>query len=171
MAVAVGFAAVLACAVAAHAATAQDRDEQRRYAIETVNLGNGQFIQCKANFAQAGCMPDDKCHKPSPYDSFDWGTDSCSPPTIVSWRKLFDQACQQHDFAYRNLGNGLTLARDENTRSWVDNRFRAEMKAICNYRFSDWTQYANLQACFKEADAMYGFVRLFNNWHMPATAQ
>ena len=38
------------------------------------------------------------------------------------------------------------------------------MKAICNYKFSDWTQYANLQACFKEADAMHGAVRLISNW-------
>lgn len=170
------FAATLTAVLAgmvssAHADTTADRTEQRRYVVETVNLGNGQFMQRKTDFARAGCMPDDDCRKPSPYNRFDWGTDSCSPPTFASWRKLFDQACQQHDFGYRNLGNGLALARDENTRKWVDDRFRAEMKAICNYRFSDWTQYANLQACFKEADTMYGAVRLINNWQEPATTQ
>src|SRR5262249_19403212 len=155
----------------ARADAASDRKEQRRYAIETIDLGNGQFMKRKANFANAGCMPNNKCRKPSPYDKFDWGTDSCSPPTPESWRKLFDPACQQHDFGYRTLGNGLALARDENTRKWVDDRFRTEMKAICNYRFSDWAQYANLQACFIEADAMYGIVRRFNNWAAPTGTQ
>jgi hypothetical protein len=154
---------LLAVASTAYADAAADRREQIRYAKETMSLGNGQFMKRKANFAAAGCQPGAHCIKPVPYNSFDWDSDSCSW-TPSSWKKLFDPACQQHDFGYRNFGNGLTLGRDENTRKWIDDRFVTEMKAICNYRFSDWTQYANLQACFKEADVMYRAVRTFNNW-------
>lgn len=156
-------AAVFGVTSAAYADAASDRREQTRYAKETVSLGNGQFMKRKANFLAAGCKPNSRCTKPAPYNRFDWDTDSCSW-TPSSWKKLFDPACQQHDFGYRNFGKGLTLGRDESTRKWIDDRFETEMKAICNYKFSDWTQYANLQACFKEADAMHGAVRLISNW-------
>ncbi|GAA2183486.1 phospholipase A2 [Micromonospora lupini] len=152
----------------AFADAATDRVEQIRYAKETVALRNDQFATRKANFLAAGCGQLVTCTKPNPYQRFDWTSDSCSPPTPPSWGRLFDPACQLHDFGYRNFGKGLTLGRDENTRRWIDDRFVAEMKGICNYRFSDWTQYANLQACFKEADAMYTAVRLANNWRYPS---
>ncbi len=153
----------------ARAVTSAQRTEQVRYGKETMLLGNRQFAERKANFVAAGCetLDSDECGKPVPYDRFDWDTDSCSRPTPESWRKLFHPACQQHDFGYRNYGKNLTLGRDENTRRWIDDLFRAEMKSICNYRFSDWTQYGNLQACFKEADTMYLGVRAVSDWSSP----
>ena len=157
--------ALLLPAVPSYADAATDRQEQIRYGNETIDLGNNPFLKRKSNFMAAGCeSATPACTKPSPYNGFDWTTDSCSPPTPASWRRLFDPACQQHDFGYRNFGKGLTLGRDENTRRRIDDRFLAEMKSICNYRFSDWTQYANLQACFKEADSMHAAVRIANDW-------
>lgn len=167
-------AALLATAVTtmthtgpAAADTTTDRAEQVRYGKETVELQNDRFMHRKADFVANGCGRLDTCRKPSPYHRFDWTTDSCSPPTPASWRNLFDPACQLHDFGYRNFGKGLTLGRNETTRRWIDDRFVVEMKGICNYRFSDWTQYANLQACFKEADAMYAAVRTASDWSRP----
>ena len=159
---------VTVVSVAVANATA-DRREQLRYAKETVEFGNAQFMARKTDFLRSGCADLDsvskgECKKPSPYDKFDWDSDGCSIVPFSSWKKLFDPACQQHDFGYRNFGNGLVLGRDEGTRRWIDDRFRVEMKAICNYRFSDWLQYANLQACFKEADIMHAFVRLLSDW-------
>lgn len=150
-------------ALPAQASAATDRAEQVRYATETMNLGNGQFMQRKADFLAAGCATVGGCRKPVPYNSFDWSTDSCSW-TPSPLKTLFDPACQEHDFGYRNFGKGLTLGRNETTRRWIDDRFRAEMKAICNYKFSAWWQYANLQACFSEADGMYSVVRVGSNW-------
>lgn len=155
--------AAVAVAPTASAVTAAQRAEQVRYAKETINLGNYQFMQRKTDFVANGCATVAGCRKPVPYNEFDWSTDSCSR-TPSSWRTLFDPACQQHDFGYRNFGKGLTLGRNESTRAWIDDRFRTEMKAICNYKFSNWTQYANLQACFKEADVMYTAVRVANSW-------
>lgn len=150
----------------AFADPASDRAEQARYAVETATLRNDQFLQRKANFRAAGCGTTSTCTKPVPYNSFDWSTDSCSW-TPSSLKALFDPACQEHDFGYRNFGKGLTLDRSESRRRWIDDRFRAEMKSICNYRFSDWTQFANLQACFKEADGMYAVVRNGSDWTRP----
>jgi len=153
----------LAAAAPAAAVTAAQRAEQVRYGTETVNLGNYQFMQRKADFLANGCATVSACRKPVPYNGFDWSTDGCSQ-TPASWKPIFDPACQEHDFGYRNFGKGLTLGRNETTRAWIDDRFRTEMKAICNYKYSNWSQYANLQACFKEADVMYAAVRVANSW-------
>lgn len=161
-------ATILAPASSAGAVTVAQRTEQIRYAKETMALGNRQFAERKANFLAAGCGSVADCTKPAPYHhQFDWNTDSCSGPVPMDLRNLFHPACQQHDFGYRNFGKGLTLGRDEGTRRWIDDRFRTELKSICNYRFSDWTKYANLQACFKEADAMYLAVRVASTWSTP----
>lgn len=155
--------AAVATASPAAAVTVAQRAEQVRYATETVGLGNYQFMQRKADFLANGCGTVAGCRKPVPYNEFDWSTDGCSQ-TPASWKTLFDPACQEHDFGYRNFGKGLTLGRNETTRAWIDGRFRTEMKAICNYKYSDWTQYVNLQACFTEADIMYAAVRVANSW-------
>lgn len=139
------------------------REEQIRYAFETVGLRNDRYMTRKANFLSEGCAQVASCRKPYPYNEFDWSTDGCSW-TPSSLRALFNPACQEHDFGYRNFGKGLKLGRDENTRRWIDDRFRAEMKSICNYRFSAWWQYANLQTCFKEADTMWAIVRHGSDW-------
>jgi hypothetical protein len=74
------------------AAKGSDRDEQLRYATETVNLTYEKFLARKADFERQGCTKSppnasDGCKKPSPYNAFDWTDDGCSPPTPDSWKK------------------------------------------------------------------------------------
>jgi hypothetical protein len=147
----------------AHAKPPTARSIQTTYATATVNLSSGAFMARKRNFLSAGCANASTCRKPGPYNHFDWSSDSCSwtPP---GWRNLFDSACQQHDFGRRNFGKGLTLGRNETTRLWIDNRFHAEMNAICTTKYKEWWQYANKKACLNEAQVMYTVVRGLNNW-------
>jgi hypothetical protein len=168
-------AAICALAVAAAAAIAVSTapasvqaytGEQVRYATETVNLPYEQFLARKADFKNQGCeQPPWQqqvpyfCHKPSPYNAFDWSDDGCSPPTPDSWKSLFNGPCQLHDFGYRNFGKGLSLGRNENTRSWIDNRFRIEMQRLCNNNFPHPWQYPNREACFNEAQIIWQGVR------------
>jgi hypothetical protein len=168
-------AAIRALAVAAAAAIAVSiapasvqayTGEQVRYATETVNLPYEQFLARKADFKSQGCeQPPWQqqipyfCHKPSPYNAFDWTDDGCSPPTPDSWKSLFNGPCQLHDFGYRNFGKGLSLGRNENTRSWIDNRFRIEMQRLCNNNFPHPWQYPNREACFNEAQIIWQGVR------------
>jgi hypothetical protein len=169
---AVALLAMFAVPVAdAHASAQSDRKEQLRYARETVNLTYAKFMGRKADFTNKGCNANRPkaggCKKPSPYNKFDWTTDSCSRPTPASWKRMFDAPCQLHDFGYRNFGNGLKLGSDENTRAWVDSRFRAEMKRLCNDSFGRAWQKLNREACFNEADVMFAAVRNFNKWREP----
>jgi hypothetical protein len=93
--------------------------------------------------------------------AFDWSDDGCSgPPGIKNaYRSLFDKPCQIHDFGYRNYGNWLRLSRNENTRSWIDDRFESEMVRLCNNTFTKWWQKANKVACVEEAGVMWSVVR------------
>lgn len=88
---------------------------------------------------------------------FDWSTDGCTltPP---AWRVLFDGACQQHDFGYRNLGHGLALRPTAATRAWVDRRLLTELRRVCAEQF---TLLARAR-CGIKARAMYAAVRLLN---------
>jgi hypothetical protein len=161
------------------AASAQDqlsdRLEQERYATETMNLSYTAFLARKSDFTSNGCNANHPkpggCRKPSPYNSFDWTTDGCSPPTPSGWKDLFDGPCQLHDFGYRNFGKGLTLGRDEDTRAWIDGRFETEMKRLCNNNFPHPWQILNREACFKEAEIMWAAVRTFNDWSKPLASQ
>ena len=163
--------------------SAFDANEQLRYALETMDLSYTDFLARKADFfTSSKCdnrwpeAPGDPptsegCEKPPPYNAFDWTDDSCSPPTPPVWRSLFHAPCQQHDFGYRNFGKGLALRRDEDTRAWIDSRFRAEMERLCNNTFPRPWQIANKQACFNEADIIWGAVRhssfVGNDWSTP----
>lgn len=88
---------------------------------------------------------------------FDWSTDGCSS-TPASWAVFFDAPCQQHDFAYRNLGRGLALRPTERVRTWVDARFLTELRRVCTER----TRSLALGRCRLRARAMHTAVRLFN---------
>lgn len=171
-AAALAVVALSTAAAPAHAYTA----EQQRYATETVNLTYKKFLARKSDFSSKGCQkppsqrkPTEKCRKPAPYDSFDWTSDGCSPPTPGSWKKLFDGPCQLHDFGYRNFGKGLTLGRSEDTRHWIDDRFEAEMKRLCNDRYPHPWQYPNREACFKEAEIIHAAVSVASDWSPPVT--
>ncbi|RBQ21864.1 hypothetical protein DP939_04095 [Spongiactinospora rosea] len=91
-------------------------------------------------------------------EPFDWGTDGCTatPPRQA---RRFRQACEQHDFGYRNYGRGeLALWPEEDGRKWVDSRFLTEMRAICRDR------HADAQWCRDQARVLYDAVRLFGRF-------
>jgi hypothetical protein len=70
--------------------------------------------------------------------SFYWKDDGCTTPDIPgtgTYNKKFLQACQRHDFGYRNFGNGYAAGRaltstDAKKRA-IDNRFLEDMKGKC----------------------------------------
>jgi len=187
------FVAVLAIAISialvasAQASQQSDWNEQRRYAVETGDLSYGQFVARQSDFRASNCTlpwpenPGDQptwstCTKPRPYNSFDWTDDGCSGRDqigVVSnvYRNLFNQPCRQHDFGYRNFGKGLTLEHTEARRAWIDARFLAEMKSLCNNSFPNWWQIANKQTCLSTANGVYRAVRLLSNWSTPLPPQ
>jgi hypothetical protein len=99
-----------------------------------------------------------KRSRPKP---FNWSDDGCSPGWIPKrlYRNLFNEPCQQHDFGYRNYGNSLFLGRNEDTRAWIDARFRTEMRRLCNENFTGRWRVGNRVACRTQAQAVYDTVR------------
>jgi hypothetical protein len=83
---------------------------------------------------------------------------------------VFNRPCQLHDFGYRNFGKGLTLARNEDMRNVIDDRFRDEMYRICNDPRASLPLggYTN---CLATASAMYGVVRNGSDWSKPLSPQ
>jgi Prokaryotic phospholipase A2 len=137
-------AAVLA--PAAGAATPADRAEADRI----MRLSYLDFVAFKGS-----------ANRPA---RFNWTDDGCSGPGLVGpvYRNLFDKPCQQHDFGYRNYGSrggGLALQADENTREWIDGRFRSEMNRLCDRTFASWYEKPNKAACLSEAVAVWVAVR------------
>ena len=164
----------------AWAYTQADRTEQKRYAVETVNLSYSAFLARKADFTNAKCRleghlytgaPTPRCTKPSPYNAFDWTDDGCSGreqigPISNLYRNLFNKACQLHDFGYRNFGEGLKLDRTESRRAWIDERFRIQMYRICDDRFAG--NRAQLLVCKDQAEWVHTVVRNASSWKGPA---
>ena len=159
-------------AASAHASLASDRREQNRYALETMNLSSGAYVDRANNFRARGCWEwyrPGNCRKPLPYNYFEWTTDGCSGPTgrlppAGSWSSIFNAPCQQHDFGYRNFSKNLTLNRTESMRKWIDQRFKTEMDRVC----SSWSNNTFLDrsksACYKAASTMYKAVSAYNYW-------
>jgi hypothetical protein len=153
-----------------------DTREQLRYAIETMNLPYTAFLARKADFERSGCSEPrfaNDCRKPPPYHAYNWTDDGCSPSFIpnirlpigtsppILYRHLFDGPCKQHDFGYRNFGNGPRLGRDETTRDWIDGRFLQEMGRLCTDTFSHPLQTANEFKCKSDAGYIWAFLRHF----------
>ncbi|MGW8376836.1 phospholipase A2 [Streptomyces sp. ODS28] len=90
---------------------------------------------------------------------FNWTNDGCSVPTgYTPYRKVFEPACVQHDFGYRNYGalHELRLSPTRETRRWIDGRFRTEMRHICE---DTYTTPLRLHGCLAAADAYHLAVR------------
>jgi Prokaryotic phospholipase A2 len=137
-------------------------DKQLRYGIETMNLSYMDFLARKADFMGEGCTYGaGGCRKPWPYNEFDWTDNGCSPSFVPKfiYRNLFDGPCQQHDFGYRNFGNGLQLGRTDEKRAWIDKRFLAEMRRLCSERFSSSWRILKEKACLRMANIAYAAVR------------
>jgi len=109
-----------------------------------------------------------KDRKPEPPAPFDWDDNGCSgiPKLREVYRKVFDQPCQQHDFGYRNYGNGLQLGRRGSTRLWIDRRFLTEMRRLCDTRWAGTSarRRAGRVACRGSARFMYDRVREFGGF-------
>lgn len=117
-------------------------------------------MQRKQDFLINNCeTPNPKCNKPAPYNAFNWTTDSCSW-TPTDWKRIFDSACQQHDFGYRNFWTGLALQPTELRRLKIDNVFYREMKRICQR----WSNGPQKVTCYVTARAMYRVVRNASYW-------
>jgi hypothetical protein len=91
--------------------------------------------------------------------SADWRADGCSTPLPVGLGDTgrsfdFTDACNRHDFAYRNYKLLGVFTAD--IRARVDRRFLADMRADCARR--PWTQR---YACRVWAQTYYRAVRLF----------
>lgn len=84
---------------------------------------------------------------------WDWGSDGCSGPALR--KRLFRNACERHDFGYRNYGNGLTVGPFDQTRAWIDSRFRSDMNRICERRYSGGAE----TGCRRAAATNHGGVR------------
>lgn len=179
--IAVSMGLLLSFSAQAFAYTPADRDVQLAYVKETVGLTYIQFLERKRDFVSAKCRPindayvysggptPESCTKPSPYNAFDWTDDGCSGRDTAwlfsraisnAYRDLFNGPCQLHDFGYRNLGKGLSLQRNEETRAWIDGRFLSEMNRLCDetYRGS-----AKLR-CRVNARTVYSVVRVASSW-------
>ncbi|MFI0417414.1 phospholipase A2 [Spongiactinospora sp. 9N601] len=138
--VSTAMALVLGLALPAPGAFAASALSVRETADLIMNLGYADFAE------QSQAEP------------FDWTTDGCTatPPRQA---RRFRQACEQHDFGYRNYGRGgLALWPEEDGRKWIDSRFLTEMRAICRDRHdgADW--------CRDQARVLYDAVRLFGRF-------
>lgn len=153
----------VALAASAQADQRSDRREQIRYALETMRLDYNQYVARANDFRGQNCWERaPNCKKPPPYNDFDWTNDGCSwtpPPAVV----VFNRACQQHDFGYRNFGKGLTLGRTERVRAYIDGRFLKEMRRMCRDP-RVWGAFASYRRCRAMALSMYAVVRNRSDW-------
>ena len=99
----------------------------------------------------------------APVQPFDWSSDGCSR-TPPAWAAVFDGPCEQHDFGYRNFGNGLRLDRTEARRAWVDRRLLAGLREVCSERYPGMARTAQWLLCRTKARLMWMAVRTFNDW-------
>ncbi|MFE6286498.1 phospholipase A2 [Streptomyces sp. NPDC057877] len=91
---------------------------------------------------------------------FNWSNDGCSGPQ--EFKDLFTEACNQHDFGYRNYGHqygGLNLSPTRETKDWIDTRFWHEMRQTCidHHGGSNW--------CLGHAKVAYDAVSRFGDEH------
>lgn len=140
-----------------------DRAEQRRFAIETMKLSWQAFFARKLHFLANNCSKGPVgCRKPVPINAYDWTHDGCSGPQWSQrFTKQFRLACLQHDFGYRNFGNGLRLGRNELRRVWIDRRMLKEMQSLCWHHYPRRFRDARLRAgCLITARRVYEAVRI-----------
>ena len=63
---------------------------------------------------------------------FNWSADGCSTSPAYPGGFNFKDACNRHDFGYRNYGKGSIKASPfDATREFVDNRFRSDLMNEC----------------------------------------
>lgn len=144
---------VLASAPAEAQASLQEQRALHSRAEAIMTMSYTRFMEVKRSMEVKGKA------KRGLDEKFNWVDDGCSPSWAPAWlyRNLFEEQCKQHDFGYRNFGSGLALGRNEDTRAWIDRRFRTEMRRRCA-KF-DGVKAANGVKCRSDADVVYDAVR------------
>jgi hypothetical protein len=71
-----------------------------------------------------------RARRPPP---FDWGSNGCNFGEVTGpYQRLFDRACDRHDFGYRNYGGrGLRLDPSERRRLRIDARLHEDLRSLC----------------------------------------
>lgn len=89
-------------------------------------------------------------------DCFDWSSDGCSSSPNHIFGFNFQDACQRHDFAYRNLGHQGRLNSD--TRKEADQNFSQDLKMVCMK-----VTHSKKGLCTLSRVIYFSGVRLFGN--------
>jgi hypothetical protein len=98
-----------------------DWHELKREADRVMRMNYRDFVRHKADVVQ---WP------------LNWTSNGCNKPMPEYGKRWLDASCQLHDFGYRNYGKYLRFGRNEQTRQWIDNRWWAEMRNMCEDRFT-----------------------------------
>ncbi|ADV68785.1 phospholipase A(2) [Deinococcus maricopensis] len=141
-------------------------------AAYAVNISRGPLDAFQQERAQNAGTPGGPASS-TPYANLDWSNDGCSAPWYTSlltfgqtalYAGTFREACEAHDFAYRNVGriaNEAQVAsgqRDtvnhEALRQEIDAAFLRNMKGICDGRSALLRWHCN-----SWADTFYNAVR------------
>lgn len=134
--------------------------------------GQGEGITAqatgKARYAQLvawGSISHFYAEKRSPdYSGLNWSNDGCSVPKGVGlgYSSFFRDACNVHDFGYRNLPKLRPVAYWSYNRARTDSAFLSNMRALCGNK-SWWAR----PGCYAAAQTYYSFVRDFGwaKWH------
>jgi hypothetical protein len=85
-----------------------------------------------------------------------WSDDGCTKMPDYG-RRWFNDACEQHDFGYRNYGKYLNFGRNERAREAIDGQMYREMRRICEDRFTTLSPRHGL--CIDTAYAAWRTVR------------
>ena len=93
-----------------------------------------------------------KDQAPSPYD---WNDDGCSVPSWT-YHFSFNDACERHDFGYRNFGRDREYNPSDSRRAMVDGVFLSDLNHIC----AGYSIFVR-PLCYSEAAAGYQLVHVF----------
>lgn len=110
--------------------------------------------------------------------AFDWSNNGCSVPAYI-WvpspvamiytKKVFVNACNRHDFGYRNFGNNpngkvrLKLGPNAATKAAIDSQFLANMRQQCHISYSGKLRAPVRAQCLSVAQAFYVAVKYRGN--------
>lgn len=89
-------------------------------------------------------------------DCFDWSSDGCSSSPNHLFGFDFEDCCQRHDFAYRNLRHQGRLT--SSTREEADQKFLDDLKMVCTK-----VQQSKTGLCTFTRVIYFSAVRLFGN--------
>ena len=132
----------------AQAATRQQLEDRAKALIFTMPLS--KFIKQR----NAGLKND-----ASPYN---WDADGCSAPSGTPYKEFFRKPCLRHDFAFRNLGNGvkrtpsLALDSTESAKNASDAQLLDDMNNRCEHQASDVSNCRQWAAKYVTVLALYG---------------